>query len=350
MKRSILELIACPHDGLRLRVDGADGTGDVDEGDLVCGDGHRFPIQEGVPRLLAELAADEVDQSGTSDSFGAKWAMVRPEDWDRIADFQYPWYDTRYGFADELELERALRDCRVVLDAGSGLGYDAARFARLCPGGQVVGMELTELVLAAHRKFASMPNVHYVQGDIMRPPFRNGSVDYLSCDQVIHHTPDARRAFGILAALLRSTGTFATYVYRRKSPLREFADDHLRERTTAMSVEECVEFSEAMAELGRKLSEVRATITLDRDIPLLGIPAGEHDVQRLVYWHFVKCFWNAELGEHQSMLGNFDWYHPPYASRHTREELLRWVADAELEVLHVDESDSGISVRAGAVA
>ena len=89
--------------------------------------------------------------------------MVRPEDWDRIADFQYPWYDTRYGFDEEPALERVLLSCGMIVDAGSGLGYDAARFARLCPDGQVVGMELTELVAAAHRKFGSIPNLHYIQ-------------------------------------------------------------------------------------------------------------------------------------------------------------------------------------------
>jgi SAM-dependent methyltransferase/uncharacterized protein YbaR (Trm112 family) len=348
MRRSLLDLIACPHDGRDLRLEAADDAAEIHEGELVCPDGHRFAVREGVPRMRTDVVDGEVDQTGTSDSFGAKWAMVRPEDLPRIEQFQYPWYDERYGFGHEQGLRDALADCRAVLDAGSGLGYDAARFARVCPDGQVVGLELTDLVTAAHREFGAQPNLHFAQGDIMRPPFRPEQFDYLSCDQVIHHTPDAERAFAILAALLRPGGAFATYVYRRKSPLREFADDYLRERTTRMSVEECVEFSEGITELGRELSELNATITLERDIPLLGIPAGEHDVQRLIYWHFVKCFWNGELGEHQSMLGNFDWYHPPFASRHSREELLGWVADASLAVVHVDESDSGISVRARA--
>ena len=91
-----------------------------------------------------------------------------------------------------------------------------------------------------------------------------------------------------------------------------------------MSVDDCMEFSRGVTELGRKLSELDATITLERGIPLLGIEPGEHDVQRLLYWHFFKAFWNEELGEEWSDLVNFDWYHPPYASRHTEEEVLGW--------------------------
>jgi SAM-dependent methyltransferase/uncharacterized protein YbaR (Trm112 family) len=337
MKPELLDLIACPQDGRDLRQEGEE---------LVCADGHRYPIRDGVPRLLADPAQGEVDQTGTSDSFGAKWAMVRPEDLPRIEQFQYPWYDARYGFGDEEGLRAALAGAGTVLDAGSGLGYDAARFARVCPDGQVIGLELTDLVTAAEREFGSQPNLHFVQGDIMRPPFRPGQFDYVSCDQVIHHTPDAQAAFHTLTALLRPGGAFATYVYRVKSPLREYADDYLRERAIPMSAEECVEFSEGITELGRELSRLNAKVTLERGIPLLGIPAGEHDVQRLIYWHFLKCFWNEELGHHSSMLGNYDWYHPPFASRHTQEELLGWVADAGLSVAHLDEQDSGISVRA----
>jgi len=337
MKPELLDLIACPHDGRDLRQEGEE---------LVCPDGHRFPIRDGVPRLLPEPDAGEIDQTGTSASFGAKWAMVESDAMPQIEEFQYPWYDSRYGFGDEQGLRDALAGARAVLDAGSGLGYDAARFARVCGEGQVVGLELTDLVTAAEREFGSQPNLHFVQGDIMRPPFRHGRFDYVSCDQVIHHTPDAERAFGILAALLRPGGAFATYVYRRKSPIREYADDYLRERAIPMSPEECVEFSEGITELGRELSRVGAKITLERGIPLLDIPAGEHDVQRLIYWHFLKCFWNEDLGHRVSMLTNYDWYHPPYASRHTPEELLGWVADAGMSVAHLDEQDSGISVRA----
>ena len=80
-------------------------------------------------------------------------------------------------------------------------------------------------------------------------------------------------------------------------------------------------------------------------MPLLGITAGEHGVQRLVYWHFLKCWWNEEAGEQQSVLANFHWYQAVRASRHTEDEVHRWCAEAGLEVLHLDIGDGGISVR-----
>jgi len=132
MKPELLDLIACPHEGRDLRHEG-------DE--LVCADGHRFPIRDGVPRLLPDPEAGEIDQTGTSASFGAKWAMVESEAMPQIEEFQYPWYDTRYGFGDEQGLRDALAGAGAVLDAGSGLGYDAARFARVRSEERRVGKE-----------------------------------------------------------------------------------------------------------------------------------------------------------------------------------------------------------------
>ena len=119
-----------------------------------------------------------------------------------------------------------------------------------------------------------------------------------------------------------------------------------REVTTKMSVEECMEFSAQVTELGRELSHLDAKVTLEKGVPLLGIEPGTHDVQRLIYWAFLKAFWNDYFSENLNTLVNFDWYHPPYASRHTPEEVRGWCEQAELGIEHLDVSESGISVLA----
>jgi ubiquinone/menaquinone biosynthesis C-methylase UbiE/uncharacterized protein YbaR (Trm112 family) len=333
MRAELLDIIACPVDGRPLSANGG----------LACGNGHRYPVVRDVPRLLPELA--ETDQTETATSFGAKWEQVRDDDKPQLAEFQFRWYDERYGWGDEARLGAHLAACETILDAGSGLGYDAARYARLSEG-QVVGMDLTDSVSIAQRDHGGAPNLAFVQGDIMAPPFAPESFDFVVSDQVIHHTPDCTRAFAELARLVRPGGQLSVYVYKKKSLIRELADDRIRVQTTRMSVDECMEFSAQITELGKALSDLDATITLERGVPLLGIPAGTHNVQRLIYWHFLKCFWNDDLGEHQSVMGNFDWYHPPYASRHTEEEVLGWCGDSGLDVVHLDVIESGISVRA----
>jgi SAM-dependent methyltransferase/uncharacterized protein YbaR (Trm112 family) len=345
MNARLLDLIVCPQEGSPLRLEGGERAGSIDRGTLACEDGHRFGIGDGVPRLAPGGEAGGEDQAGTFESFSAKWGQVSPEELEQRFAQQYAWYVERYGFGDEDGLARFLSGREAILEAGTGLGGDAARFARLSDA-QVVGLDLSEGVVHAQRHFGGPENLSYVQGDIMRLPFGPESFDFISSDQVIHHTPDAPAAFRNLAALLRPGGDMAVYVYKRKSLLRELADDEIRERTIRMSVAECMEFSEQITELGRKLSELDATIELEKGVPLLGIEPGEHDVQRLIYWHFLKAFWNDGFSERLNALVNFDWYHPPYASRHTPEEVERWCAESELEVKRLDVSESGISVLA----
>jgi SAM-dependent methyltransferase/uncharacterized protein YbaR (Trm112 family) len=346
VKPGLLELLVCPHDARALTLGSeAAAGGEVEDGELTCPDGHRFTIRDGVPRLVPEGSGPLGDQTGTFDSFSAKWSRVDDEEMRQRVEAQYRWYVERFSFGDEDGLRRFLADKRTILEAGTGLGGDAARFARLSQA-TVIGLDLSESILTAHRQFGAAENLHYVQADLLRPPLPPERFDFVSADQVVHHTPDAAAAVRSLAALVRPGGTLAFYVYKRKAPMREYADDYVRERTTTMSVDECMDFSASMSELGRKLSEVGATITLERPIPLLGIEAGEHDVQRLIYWHFLKCFWNDDFSSNLNDLVNFDWYHPPYASRHTEDEVRGWCGALGLAIDHIDVGEAGISVRA----
>ena len=335
MTQDVLDLLVCPNDAGALTLNG-DG--------LTCTSGHRFAIRDEVPRMVPEGSGPLGDQSGTFDSFSAKWSRVDSAEVQQRFQAQYAWYVQRFGFGDEDGLRRFLADKRMVLEAGTGLGGDAARFARLSEA-TVVGLDLSESIVTAQREFGAAENLHYVQADLLRPPLPAEAFDFISADQVVHHTPDAEAAVRSLARLLAPGGVLAFYVYKVKAPLREYADDYIRERTTKMSVDECMQFSESMSELGRKLSDLGATITLERDIPLLGIPAGEHDVQRLFYWHFLKCFWNDDFSPNLNDLVNFDWYHPPYASRHTEDEVRGWCDSLGLGIEHLDVGDAGISVR-----
>jgi SAM-dependent methyltransferase/uncharacterized protein YbaR (Trm112 family) len=346
MKPALLELLVCPNDGRTLTLGGDGATNsEIDVGELTCPEGHCFAIRDGVPRLVPDEAGPTGDQTGTFDSFSAKWSRVDDEEVRQRIEAQYAWYVQRFGFGDEAGLAAFLSDRRRVLEAGTGLGGDAARFARLSEA-VVVALDLSESIAVAHRTFGAGERLHYVQADLLRPPVPPGAFDFVSADQVVHHTPDAFAAVRSLATLLAPGGTLAFYVYKRKAPIREYADDYIRERTTQMTVEACMDFSASMSELGRKLSDVGATITLERPIPLLGIEAGEHDVQRLVYWHFLKCFWNDDFSPNLNDLVNFDWYHPPYASRHTEQEVRGWCDALGLTIDHVDVGDAGISVRA----
>ena len=78
---------------------------------------------------------------------------------------------------------------------------------------------------------------------------------------------------------------------------------------------------------------------------MLGIPAGSHDVQRLIYYNFVKCFWNEAFDYETNNMVNFDWYHPHNAWQHTEEEVRGWLeALGVREFVFHDANPNGLSV------
>jgi hypothetical protein len=143
----------------------------------------------------------------------------------------------------------------------------------------------------------------------------------------LHHTPDSRAALTALYAKVTPGGQFFFYLYKKMGAARQFCDAHIREQFTRLSPEDCYAACEPITELGRELSKLKAKITLTKPIPGLGIPAGEHDVQRLLYYNFVKCFWNDAFDYETNNMVNFDWYHPHNAWQHTEEEVTGWLRD-----------------------
>lgn len=319
--------------------------GHITSGRLRCRRDHIFFVKNGVPVFLVKQNFTG-GLRRTKKSFSAKWDVLPDYGQDsKTWKFQLEWYLQRYGWNHLENLSRFLSTTDKILEVGIGTGPLLGVYAEHTRG-HVFGLDLSSGVFSAYKHYSSFENVHLVQADLRYPPFPKRSFDFIVADQVLHHTPDTEESFSTLVKYLRPGGQIAVYVYRKKGPLREFADDFLRSHTTRLSPEECYRFSRSVTYLGKLLSDLKAEIELPEPIPFLEIPAGRHNVQRLFYWHVLKCFWNDDFDFHTNVMVNFDWYHPPYAHRHTPEEVKRWIRKEKLKLLHLDVSPSGISFRA----
>ena len=272
--------------------------------------------------VRANATADAVNQQQTNEVFSEKWRKYGESgEKEALYEFQRRWYLTLYGFASEEGLRDFLRERSVILDAGCGLGYKAAWLAQLAPHALVVGMDFSHAARQAATAYAAHPNLYFVQGDIARTGLRAGSIDYVSCDQVIMHTEDPTLTFAELARVTSlSRGQLACYFYAKKALPRELLDEHFRSQCKQMSVDELWQMAEQLTELGRRLSALKVNIETPA-IPALGIRAGTFDIQRFVYWNFLKCFWSEELGSETSVVTNFDWYSPSNARRFSEREV-----------------------------
>lgn len=297
--------------------------------------------------IITEAIDANVDnnQQQTKEIFSDKWKEVEKlEEVDKLYQFQFDWFLKLYGFESEQSLSQYLQSKRVIIDTGCGLGYKAAWFARLAPNSLVIGIDISEAAHLAAKNFSQYKNLFFTQGDIADTPFKENAVDFVVCDQVIMHTEVPEKTFRHLSEVTSKGGEFACYVYRKKALPRELIDDYFRTQTHHVPDAAMWEFSAQLTELGRRLSELKVSFE-SPDIPLLGIKGGTYDIQRFIYWNFLKCFWNEEWGFDLSKSTNYDWYAPSNAKRFSKEEFLNMVADNHLDVLFLHEEEACYSGR-----
>jgi ubiquinone/menaquinone biosynthesis C-methylase UbiE len=282
--------------------------------------------------LIVSGISTQERQSQTNDIFSDKWTKYSQEDWEnqeRLFEFQRQWYLKLYGFSSENDLKNYLEEQSVVIDAGCGLGYKSKWFAELSPKTLVIGMDYSEAAFVAAERYQDIPNLAFVFGDIANTKIKDDVISFISCDQVIHHTEDPKATMVELTRILQKGKELAVYVYAKKALPRELLDEHFRESTKYISKEDIWEMSKQLTELGKRLTELNVSVNVP-SILLLGISGGEIDIQRFIYWNFLKCFWNEELGVETSISTNFDWFAPSNAQRYSKDEFVEMVRNAGL--------------------
>lgn len=357
-------------DGQRLSLNVFESNGEeVLEGVLVDEGEYWYPIIRGVPCFLRgalrpdlhsfaekhsllpvndDLALRRdaaIEQKRTNVTFSDKWTKFKRYGLEPSHQtFLFDWYCKKLGLTDEAELRRFYSGYQSILEVGPGSGFNS-RFMAESTEGDVFALDISDAAFTTHENNCHLLNCHTVQADLMNAPFEDNVFDFIIADGVLHHTPDTRAAVRALYAKLRPGGQFFFYVYRQMGPLRKFADEYVRERFTKLTAEECYAACEGFTELGLALSKINATVHLEKGIPVLGIPPGEHDVQRLIYYNVAKCFWNDAFDFETNNMVNFDWYHPHNAWQHSQEEVEVWLQELQVtEYQFNDANPNGISV------
>jgi SAM-dependent methyltransferase len=107
----------------------------------------------------------------------------------------------------------AIQPGMTVLDLGSGAGFDGfLAWRRVGPTGRVIGVDMTDDMLAQARKNAAnlgATNVEFRQGRIESLPVEHSSVDFVISNCVINLSPDKPAVFREIFRVLRPGGQFA---------------------------------------------------------------------------------------------------------------------------------------------
>lgn len=284
------------------------------------------------------------NQTQTKESFGYQWSRRDLFDQKNAQAQVSQWLIERFGNP------AFVGEGKIILDAGCGGGQSAvAYFGDLLNKNFYIGNDVSSAVKVAKERFAEkqITNTVFIQSDLNSVPIKPDSVDVIFSEGVLHHTDNAKNSFQNIQKLLRKNGLFIFYVYKKKAPIREFTDDHIRDSLKNLSPEDKFNALLPLTKLGQALGDLNIIVNIENSIDFLGIPSGKIDIQRLFFYYMFKCFYKPDWTLEQMNLTNFDWYSPQNCSRHTKEEVRTWFNSNEcgciFEIEREYEDDSGLS-------
>jgi SAM-dependent methyltransferase len=238
----------------------------------------------------------------TKKRFGWQWNTYR---------VQRPEEDLAYFCSKTGSEPRDLKG-QLILDAGCGSG----RYARIAgeAGAVVIGVDLSAAVETAVSLTSHLPNVHIVQADIFRLPFRPKLFRFIYSIGVLHHTPDTKKALSSLILLLADSGRIAVWLYPRWPLPVELYNRLLRAITTRMTPDNVHRLAVLLEPVGLlKLKLLTAERWWQRIAGQLlrAITIG------------VSYHPDREI----RICDTFDWFSPPYQWHHTDVEVESWLRE-----------------------
>lgn len=374
MVPELLRFLVCPEcsSGLdlfpfRSTRGGAQSREEVEEGLLRCqGCGWPYPVTKGIPRLLPnafarqrEFAREFVRELGTlsftlpraqdverfeslhrltARAFGYEWNTYQTTPWEEdVVTFFWltgadPKLYEKLQLSDVFSFYPTTEDVRMVdgselaqatvLDVGCGMGKYLKVVSDYAK--EVIGLDLSDALLRAKATVSGRPNVHLVQGNILSPPLRRETMDFVYSVGVLHHTPDTHAAFLRSASLVKPGGRLAVWLYPKELDPNPYADwvhriqdDIIRPVTCRMP-----------PWMLRAVSGVLGRLTFLRDRA-----AARSAATGSAFAYAVAKYAGAiAVGRHRdpriAAFLNFDWYSPQYRSYHTEDELRDWYHEA----------------------
>ena len=244
---------------------------------------HRYSIDRGIFQLFVD------GESPTNQNLGEVTKTVQ----DFYTDAPFPNYndfDDMKVFvrkANEGVLARLLREhipmnCNL-LEVGCGTGQ-LSNFLAATTMSRVYATDMTVASLALGLNFAKKNGIEgtkFVQMNLFHPCIREGSMDVVISNGVLHHTADAKAAFMSIARLVKPGGYIMVGLYNRIGRIRMDLRRHLYKL-----------FGERVLVLDPHL---RKDLSLEK-----------------------RRAWIR------------DQYHHPRESKHTMSETLSWFAEAEI--------------------
>jgi SAM-dependent methyltransferase/uncharacterized protein YbaR (Trm112 family) len=271
----LLDVLRCARCAGRLAE-----TGDA----LTCGAcAQRYPVVDGIPQLFVpnEWGGGKLDVTDIVKEFYEETPFPNYDDLDSRESLRSK---ARLGVFARL-LDEQIPEDALVLEAGCGTGQ-LTNFLGMNWRRRVIGADLCMNSLRLGKGFRdrfAIVNADFVQMNLFRPPFVDGSMDVVISNGVLHHTADPEGGFRSIIATLKPGGYVLIGLYNWLGRLPTLWQRRLIEV-----------FGDRMAALDSRLR------------------GNALNTGRWAAWFR-------------------DQYKHPHESKHSMDEVLRWFKDSQVE-------------------
>lgn len=324
MKQALVAVLRCPECGstLSLVTEDDPAAAEIENGSLRCiGCASTYPIVRGIPRFVG---------SNYAGSFGYQWTKFSKTQLDE--NLGVPLSAQR--FQEETGWSGSLAGQRI-LEAGSGMG----RFTRCAAatGAEVFSFDYSGAIDANVRNNGHLPNVHFLQADIRKPPFAPGTFDKVFCFGMLQHTPDPEQSFKSLIRYVKPGGALVADVYRRSWKTLFWGQYYLRVITRRIAPDRLFPIVE------RYFSVVHAATGLLLPLSshfskIVSLLLGTADYRGMYPMR-------ADVMREWCLLDTFDKLSPAFDNPQTLGGVRRWFDTLEVSAFDVKPGYNGIEIH-----
>ena len=282
----------------------------------------------------------KIQNKNTFRFFNYKWKKVPT--WASQTEKKYVnWYLQRYKYKSLINLKKFLRNKKDILEAGCGLARDSKLFAQLNKNANVYGCDQSlAAIKKAKKDLKKFKNVYLFQQDITKKIKFNKTFDFISCDQVLHHTPDPGKTLKNLFSSLKKNGYLNFFVCRKKNVYRDYIDDHIMNHFRNKSPRDLWDFAIKVTNFAKSLHELK--------INNLRFNKKKYDnLQLFVHNNTFRTWYDPKIKFDLSVSSNYDWFsnNPRYNLKEMKKIISSNLKSYKIVSIYEDDASISISIK-----
>jgi len=282
----------------------------------------------------------KISNKSTFKFFNYKWKKVPL--WAEKTESKYiKWYLTRYKYNNKKTFKNFLSDKFLIMEAGCGLARDSKLFSELNPKSKIYAIDQSyNAIKYAKIYLKNVHNVNFIKGDITKKILIREKFDFISCDQVLHHTPHPDKTLRNLFKNLKSGGYLNFFVCKKKNEFRDFVDDHIMNYTKNLSPSELWNFSIKITEFGKALYELGINNIKFKNKKY-------KNIQNFVHYNNFRCWYDSGIDFNLSVSSNYDWFsnNPRYNKLEVKKFMDKGLGKYKLISIYEDNASISCSIQ-----